>query len=376
MSDLATDLACPGGDRKAHLARILPTLVQDHTIGFLHKRREAIAAGSTGLVPMLDNFRETRATHEVATLAPIRTLALSMANEAEDTVYAAALLGAHLTAHGRPGDWSARFQKPHRVRFGRLLTPELIALSVEGGAVSYETDSGERRTIAMDKNAEGVLEIAAADLGDGRAILVPDLSAIDTLSIHEKEGHSQSELSTRVSEIEQAIRLTRGLAPEYIAWYGDAVQAVVGLPVLIEGTVTSRTNPGQNGIVYISSPCWGIRMAESLIHEASHQYYYAGLQELNWTNLEDEKLYYSPYKRMDRPIERILLTFHAFGNVVLFYRQVLATTTNQRLREWTELNLKRHEEDLMPFVGHLEKSPGLTREGRRLFETLAGRVGR
>jgi HEXXH motif-containing protein len=185
-----------------------------------------------------------------------------------------------------------------------------------------------------------------------------------------------SDLATRVYEVEKAISLTREHAPEYVEWHADVVQAMAGLPIITEGTVTSRTVPGQIGIVYVSSPCWGIRMAESLIHEAAHQYFYAAFQELFWTNLEDEKLYYSPYKKMDRPIERILLAYHAFANIVLFYRKVLATTTQERLRAWTVPNLKRHEEDLAPFSGYLQQSPGLTRDGRRMFETLRDKVAR
>src|SRR5262249_4436765 len=160
-------------------------------------------ANSTGLLPLLENFSETLPSHEVATLAPTHNLALAVAEEGEDVVYAAALLGAHLSAHGSPGTWSARFQRTHRVRFGRLLPPELIALPVEGGALSYETAAGERRSTVRSAGAEGIVEIPAADLGGGRAILVPDLDAVDALAIRPKEGHSQNDIKTRVYEVEK-----------------------------------------------------------------------------------------------------------------------------------------------------------------------------
>jgi len=65
-----------------------------------------------------------------------------------------------------------------------------------------------------------------------------------------------------------------------------------------------------------------LSVAEMLIHEASHQYFEL-LNKLGPTvDPNHTKLYYSPVKQCERPLNKILLAYHAFANVMLFYRGV------------------------------------------------------
>ena len=146
------------------------------------------------------------------------------------------------------------------------------------------------------------------------------------------------------------------------------------LPCSQPDAITSRSIPGQNGVVYVSSPCRGIRLAETLIHEASHQYFFLGLRELSYCSLNDDVLYYSPFNKLDRPIERILLAYHAFANVLLFYRSVLERTENEPLREFAHATIKDLEGQLPTIGKYIERSPGMLQTGRLLYQTLADRV--
>jgi HEXXH motif-containing protein len=69
------------------------------------------------------------------------------------------------------------------------------------------------------------------------------------------------------------------------------------------------------GIIYCSFPNDVLEVVETLVHEASHQYFFL-LERIQPIVLGlDKASYYSPIKRLDRPIRTILLTYHAFFNV-------------------------------------------------------------
>ena len=158
-------------------------------------------------------------------------------------------------------------------------------------------------------------------------------------------------------------------APAYLGWVEEALSAVVPIPKFDAIATQSFSVQGLNGVVFASFPEPALRMADTLVHEASHQYFHYGQLETIFTNGMDTGLYPSPYVGKDRPIDRILIAFHAFANLVLFYRACLASGLIEG-REVAEREIAFHLRHLGPMSRFLESSPGLSSGGRGLFEPL------
>ena len=373
-SSVAVDFSCPGQDRSEHLKRIISRSVQDLVVGFLRRRGEQVEANSTGLVPLLRDFADTKCDPKIALDAPSWNMDVSLRIADADHVHSAAVFAAHLYHCGIQGKWQATFSKPGRVRFGAVVTPEIIWMSVDGQELQFIDTTGKVNRVTFPLAGSGMRELVAVDTTSRRSITLAEEVDDDLFHCRQEEGFSTADLTSRREELEKAVRLTREYAPEYLSWYGDIIRMLVALPSPGPGLVMSRTVPGQCGVVYVSSSCGSIRLAESLIHEASHQYFFLGSLEMNYCSLADETLYYSSYRQMDRPIDRILVAFHAFGNVLLFYRAVAAQTVDESLYTWAKASATDHERRLKTLAGFIEHSPGVMRAGRLLFQTLADKV--
>jgi HEXXH motif-containing protein len=132
-------------------------------------------------------------------------------------------------------------------------------------------------------------------------------------------------------------------ASEYVAYVEECVRGIISFPAL------------------------SVRVAEGLIHESSHPLFHFALLDTLFANGQDQRLYYSPYRRADRPIDRILLAFHAFANVALFYRRL---RTVPEFKDLAAAEIESHRELLAPMATVLEQSDGLTPDGRAFFEAI------
>jgi HEXXH motif-containing protein len=107
-----------------------------------------------------------------------------------------------------------------------------------------------------------------------------------------------------------------------------------------------------------------------LIHEASHQYFEL-LNKLGPTvDPGHTELYYSPVKKCDRPLHKILFAYHAFANVMLFYRGVaecgLADSSSAKFQNVLNDELRQLEQPLL-------ENDAILPIGRALVEPLIER---
>ena len=167
--------------------------------------------------------------------------------------------------------------------------------------------------------------------------------------------------------------LTSNFAAEYGPWIEDVLWALFPVCPPNGQGYSSGSVKGLYGIIYESFPVSPLHAAEGLIHEACHQYYHLAQLETLFANGQDTRLYWSPYPKQDRPIDRILLAFHAFANLVLFYRACLAGGMPFET-ERAEVEISFHIDNLRPLSEALEQSPGLTADGRALFEAIRERL--
>ena len=147
-----------------------------------------------------------------------------------------------------------------------------------------------------------------------------DLEALDLCDFEEVEGRVERHVPSSVlHNLTRAMDLIATYASEYLGW----VDRVVRQLFLINPRphrVESGSYEDYLGMIHMSANADPLRVAELLVHEASHQYLNVLRKIEPVDDASDEAQYWSPPVHCHRPIAKLLTAFHAFGNVQYFYR--------------------------------------------------------
>jgi HEXXH motif-containing protein len=130
---------------------------------------------------------------------------------------------------------------------------------------------------------------------------------------------------------------------------------------------------GYYSMFYISDCHDPLVVGEMLVHEASHQYFHSIEALEDVADQTDPTTYYSPFVRRQRTIDRLLLAYHAFANVYLYYRECSAS---QDLHKQANAGLRIVYDDLSVVEDTLMTSDKLTPTGRALIEPLYREIHR
>jgi len=289
----------------------------------------------------------------------------------------AATLGLRLLERGQQGEWEIELESPARLHWDNVLLPRASWIRVTGtrteATILYRNRFGKRR-IEFRRSKSGW----ASDRPDApstveryghRYILFPG-AAVGTFTLDGVPRLKRAAFGLARRELLRALDLLARFAPIYLPWVGRVLRTII--PVASRGT-TFFSGSGQDspGSVYLSIHCPAVAVAEMLIHEATHQYFYL-LSRYGALDHGSTNTYYSPIKRTERPISMILLAHHAFGNVLLFYR--LCRRNGLTDAGYCEM----HEANLAPQVQQLQdtlaSAKALTPLGDALWQPLASRL--
>src|SRR4030095_1007542 len=113
----------------------------------------------------------------------------------------------------------------------------------------------------------------------------------------------------------------------------------------------SFSDQDRPGTIGASLPASALSIGETLVHEASHQMANIRKRLGPLDDGSDDRGYFSPVKQTERPVDAILIAYHAFANVVLFYRACLASGVEDVAHCCR--NEERHVRELGILLGHL-----------------------
>lgn len=371
---LGTIFSCPGGaGRGEQISTILASNARDYLVGLLRRRGEEIHNSSSGLVPLLERAIDAPSRWDLGLAFPWPVIVSSLSGEEPDAALVAAKVAGHLHGCGERSGWRAQLASPRAVRIGRHVTPPITALMVEGDFVEYRLPSGVTTRTTLS-SGEGLRALGEVVVDAERRLWIAGGEDLEAMRLDGDWPFTEVSLDHRVRELSAAVEFVRRHAPEYVSWFGDAIRVIAswvgGDKVLKSGSL-----PGYQGLIYISSPLPVVRLAESLVHEASHQYFQTAETVHRFTQMApDERWYWSPYAGKNRNIDRILFAFHAFANVTAFYQAVLRSDIDDDLRARSEHTLTLHRGNLETFRGYLEASEELTCAGRALFRAVNDRI--
>ncbi|MBX3190376.1 MAG: hypothetical protein KF819_25475 [Labilithrix sp.] len=256
-----------------------------------------------------------------AAIGQIRRALLASPRDPHRALVAATGLALHDAERGRAGRFEVTFERPVSFVFGGHVLPEAIAIAWESDGGHARARLVHRSTIDLvftrDRRWRGLAEPLPFVATSRR-----DVAVLRSLpfSAPLPDGLVASTATASVRDrYAEAFALVARVSPAHAPWIERAVRSL--LPVATPGgKTTSSSFEDLPGVVALSDASPIVMLADALVHEASHQHVFF-LQQLGPVDDgSDEELYWSPARGEHRPIGKILLAYHAFVNVLGFWR--------------------------------------------------------
>jgi HEXXH motif-containing protein len=209
----------------------------------------------------------------------------------------------------------------------------------EGKSLAVDGDSGRVRRTFVRQGTDGEAVVWAADparvirFGDMAAAVFSDADWMEHWLPDTVRGRIAPDRALRSALIGRAADLLLERSPAYYLWIAAVLREVAPLVPDSAGT-QSQSFPLWPGHIQVSQATL-IGMLIALVHECSHQYFHMAL----WNGPiadTDAPLLPSVLARRVRPIEKVLLGFHAFGNVLLALRPIRAALNGDEVAEFDE----------------------------------------
>lgn len=343
---------------------------------FLARFREPLEQSAGGLLPIVDAWVEYSPRFDEV-FHPSFGLVRQALDEDDPGAWvaAAAALALQLHASGTEGKWSAMIRQPTGLLWGSCRLPEGEGIEVDADAcrvtVTVHTGRGVQQ-VRMPRvgswEAPHPGRLADFHLADGRIRILkpPGLEGRRLLRVGDAEVSDAD--ASHLKRISQAAAdLLDRAAPEYAQWVARAVWGVVPARTP-EGELISGSVSACPWLIKACYPAAPEALAELLVHEASHQFFYLLSQLGQVDDGSDPTLYYSPLKDTGRPIGMILLAYHACANMLQLHRAFGSTGH--------DTDFTRHRESVLAeqvavLDHHLCTTTSLTQIGQALWQPLS-----
>jgi len=299
-------------------------------------QRFAQVLSKTGLDDSFSNLLHADLPLELAWSSDLGSLYKATRLGDEDhAIRNAAAFALSAGAKGFGGEWQLELSNATKFFWDDWALPvcdKLTVICSDASASIKLSLGGDQTQVSFVRSLDGwkcetparATRLPSFGSGRHRLVLLPRSAALDSGVFHDVNDAALALETFSPALIEiltQALDLLEEHLPHYFDWIVRIIRRVA---VLHSGrnVLHSGSPENQHGTILISDNFRVLSVAEMLIHEASHQY----LELLNklgpTVDPGHTKLYYSPVKQCDRPLHKILLAYHAFANVMLFYRGV------------------------------------------------------
>jgi HEXXH motif-containing protein len=300
---------------------------------FVDRYASELKRDGCGLISLLTSLACLEQTFDTVWDPAFGGIFAALMNGKDDPAHRAAALALRLHQCGYPGDWEVPLRYPTYLRFDRWLLPSATAVQV-----SATTEMITIRTWNAGASSEAVFRRGDSGWHGTGGIPLPVIArgtsafvvlTAEALQTWEFEGLTKSidrqNPDPLVRGSQMAIELIQEYAPTYVFWVNKVVRYFVPwLAVPDQFPSGSSSTNCAHGVIGIGNHDHHLALADTLVHEASHQYFYVTSTLGAIDDGTDSTLYHNPFLEMKRPIDRILLAYHAFGNILLFWRNVRA----------------------------------------------------
>ncbi|HMJ11350.1 MAG TPA: HEXXH motif-containing putative peptide modification protein [Polyangiaceae bacterium] len=366
-------------ERVAHLRALWAdygaTLVDTFLIRFGDTLRER----APSLADALRAFLATGRAIEDPAAFPADLLLACASEQETDPVWAG--LAAALHVGGAIEPFRAQLSRPRRIRIRSWVSPPLVSFEQRQGTWLIEREDGVRCELAAyDREGHGDARARAYGFSvcptiRGRwgeiALMTGDHADTWGFSVNDAWDSTHTEalsVEAMADALRDALELIATHAPQYESWVGSAARIVIPTRHKPEHD-TSHSFVAFPGIVVVGLPTDRGMLGELLVHETSHLHHGAVSKGHTLTTSDDPQRYWSPFPQAERNVGMLAFGFHAFANIGLFRRACLAAGLPATGHDFN------WQSDWMPEIlkvcSQLEQSPGVTLEGRTLWEPVA-----
>lgn len=277
---------------------------------------------------------------------------------------------------GIEGNWSFKLNKTFSMWIDDVLMLGVSAgkfhSTKDGLHATLETSSGKKAVHINTANGAG-FEVRQGDLRSTGVSLVPH-------EIVSKEFLPTSAKATFVDSSESqacGIALAAALddlsrfSPALFTWVTSVIREIVPLRSIV-GELASSSSPWDCGTVGITVDSRSVIVSEMLVHEASHQHFFIAKHLGKFDNGTDLKEYFSPMAKQNRTIEKILLAFHAIGNMLIMHSLFIEGSHSDVSLSVERISILSRK--LRCIEGILVNSKALTPLGRAIYDPLSVRI--
>ncbi len=358
---------------------------------FIERYHGRIDFQGGGLGSVLSNWLRCDDTFETVWNSAFgEAFAAVFRNGTNDIERRAAMLALRLHECSHLGEWEVQLSKPVRFRFGPWLLPAADAMQVsavpQSVAVNMRTANVWRKTtFRYSENGWETTDVEAMPVlirpGIRWTILAAESVAPSSAALLKTEifDYSDADVDTQpellLRTCDAALSLIAEFANIYLAWVSRVLRDLIPLRAR-SGIFSSGSIDLSPGVICVSNQEHPWALADVLVHEATHQYLYIARRLGRMDDGTDDTLYFSPFRNTGRPIYNILITYHAFANVLLFYRTAL--THGLPADQISALSLEERVEELelklQPLEHALQSTKSLTPLGLALWESLRGQL--
>ena len=256
-----------------------------------------------------------------------------------------------------PRSWQAQADMPQRYRFKQGYLPEARTFE-------WRNDGTEPYLLCDDVHVSN--NVPALESVQLQHRVLFDTQA--TLS-QEKLPYPVSSTGWNAQLWRDACALLQESTSGHADWAQRLLTSVVPLDAPQHYQI-SASHQYRRGEVLMS---WRVRpeqMAEMMVHEASHQHFFMAGMLSQYDDGSDKAHYYSPVVKTQRSLSKILLAYHAFANVILFFRRS-RELLEQKERHWIDTESVKVLDELEQLEKPLRETTALTELGQQLWRPLA-----
>jgi len=257
-----------------------------------------------------------------------------------------------------------------RVTFESSGTSVRFELASGGRAERFRFDLGAQRWVLAAGDERRVVTLPVVPFGTRRVTLADRAKAlsVNATTTVPLSTVGAEKLGARCGD---ALTLVSRYAPAFTSWIERVLRVIVPRSTG-DGTLFSGSASDAPGIVELSFDTRLVSIAEALVHESTHQYLHVATRVARVDDGSDPTLYYSPVKRTGRPVRAILVAYHAFANVVLFYKLCRAGGIDDE--GYCARNEAETRAQLAVLEQALRATRALTDVGEALWRPLARRL--
>jgi HEXXH motif-containing protein len=301
-------------------------------------------------------------------------------NQLAEVERSAVALALRAVAFDVEAKWQFELASPFSFLFDRWVLPfgDAIRMSARDASATIEvrTADGWRQTVfhreANGWKSDGAESLAIFTHTNVHFAIFP-LERLPTASpaqrlvknLYDDGVANRTDLLLKTCR--EATNLIGEFAGIYLPWVSEVIKELIPLPPR-PNVLHSASGNLAPGMISVTNQPLRCALAEQLVHEATHQHLYILRRLGSLDDGTDATLHFSPFRKEGRPLFFILFAYHAFANVLLFYR--MARAHGLPADELGTSDERKLEDDLRTVEKVLTTSKALTPLGKALWQPL------